>query len=292
MKLWHRTIGIGVAGNVAGHMAQAGEASADSITATEPQALFIYYIPPQPYTVRELAANLARLEQFPVTYAVIDFPHLPGSQKVQVEPELGLYCDIVYSKDRKSVESLVPLRVAAFNDCSIRQLDGSSKLSQKKNWGFASKGISLRSFPIDSFSKGTFVDDLAIVSYLRRYGETHLYSHHAPCKNYLSFNDNLLNWIIKTINTQAEEDKWEEIFSSLVSSGYPNAVWFACGAGEYTEWGATNYLQEGDEVAIFVYDLTKHPEGPDQNVIKNCFHDQPMPGGIVDLHQTFVSPSR
>lgn len=63
-----------------------------------------------------------------------------GAANVQVEPELGLYADIVYARDGRSVERLVPRRVAAFNDCSIRQLEGASKLSQKKNWGFGSKG--------------------------------------------------------------------------------------------------------------------------------------------------------
>merc|ERR1719436_1815094 len=119
--------------------------------------------------------------------------------KVQVEPELGLYADIVYSKDRKRVDHLVPRRVAAFNDCSIRVLEGASKLSHKKNWGFGSKGISIRSFPIDSFSPGSFVDQLAIVSFVKRKGEIHQYSVNAPCRNYLLFHEPLLDWIVKQI---------------------------------------------------------------------------------------------
>ena len=37
---------------------------------------------------------------------------------------MGMYADIVYSADGSKVERLVPRKVAAFNDCSIRKLDG------------------------------------------------------------------------------------------------------------------------------------------------------------------------
>eukprot|EP00439_Symbiodinium_sp_Y106_P003525 s4387_g1.t1 len=127
-----------------------------------------------------LGEILQRLENFPVTNAVIDFPRQGGN--VQVEPEMGLYCDIVYTKDGRAVERLVPRRIAAFNDCSIRQLDGSSKLSEKKNWGFGSKGISLRSFRINSISRGSYVDQLCMASYIKRGDQTFDYSIPAPAR--------------------------------------------------------------------------------------------------------------
>lgn len=291
LKLWHRTVGIGVAGNVAGHMAQAGEGDADSTHATKPTALFTYYLPKQPYRVSEAKVSYTRLENFPVTYATLQFPKLMGAEKVQVEPELGLYADIVYSEDRKRVERLVPRRVAAFNDCSIRVLEGANKLSMKKNWGFASKGISLHSFEIDSFEKGSFVDSLVIVSYLKRAGVIEKYSVDAPCRNYLMFNQPLLDWIVDSMNNQNDTDKWETIFPSLVQHAYPNSTWIACGAGEYTEWGAKNYLQIGDEVVIILYDEREFPltdGGPSWHLVEASFDDQPCPKGMVDLHQTFV----
>lgn len=52
----------------------------------------------------------------------------------------------------------------------------------KKNWGFGSKGISLRSFPVDSFGPGTFVDRLALVSFMKRDHEVHQYSVKAPAR--------------------------------------------------------------------------------------------------------------
>lgn len=289
LKVWHRCCGIGVAGNVAGHMAQAGEAGAESHTATMPAGLFVYYAPPHAFEVHCDRCDKKRLEQFPVTYAVIDYPKLPGSSKVQVEPELGLYVDIVYSEDRTKVLRLVPRRVAAFNDCSIRVLDGASKLSQKKNWGFGSKGISLRSFPIDSFSPGSFVDNLASVSFVKRDDETHKYSVNAPAKNYLLFHEPLLEWIVERINNQVDSASFEPIWPKLVESDLPSSSWIALGAGKYTEWGEQNYIKPKDETVILIYDMREFPEGPDSEMVEAMFQDRLAPKGIVCLHQTFVA---
>ena len=117
-----------------------------------------------------------RLERFPVTNAVIDFPRVEGADRVQVEPEFALLCDIVYysdSMENKHVEGLLPRKISAFNDCSIRELKGAEKLSEKKNWGFGSKGISLDSFTLDEiseFSKNGLASRLALTSYIKRDG--------------------------------------------------------------------------------------------------------------------------
>jgi len=287
LKLWHRCCGIGVAGNVAGHMAQAGEADEHSV-ATTPAAIFSYYMPPTPFVVQDKQADRQRLEHFPVTYAVISFPKIPGACKVQVEPEMGLYADIVYSADRSRVERLVPRRVAAFNDCSIRSLEGASKLSQKKNWGAGSKGISLRSFPIDSFAPGSFVDNLTLVSYVKRDMQVYQYSVNAPVRNYLLFHEPLLEWIVECINNQTDTDKWEEVFPRLKESDYPTSTWIALGAGEYTHWGQQNYLQPADETVIMIYDERIFPDGPSSEELERQFNDLPAPEGIVTLHQTFI----
>jgi len=47
----------------------------------------------------ELEDELERLERFPVTNSVIDFPRLEGADRVQVEPEFAVLCDIVYHSD-------------------------------------------------------------------------------------------------------------------------------------------------------------------------------------------------
>merc|ERR1712232_542687 len=132
-------------------------------------------------------------------------------------------------------------------------------------------------------------DNLAIVSYLRRGGTTHQYSVAAPCRNYLCFHEELLDWIVKSINEQGDKDKWEPIFPALVDSEYPTSTWIACGAGEYTEWGAKNFIQPLDECTIIIYDETVFPGGPSMEVVNNSFDDKPAPEGMIDLHQTFLN---
>lgn len=293
LKHWNRTYGLGVAGNVAGHMAQAGEAEATASDPNEtapatPAAVFTFYAP-HPHTIDATEEEvISRLERFPVTNAVIDFPCMKGGGNVQVEPEMGLYVDIVYAPNGKSVERLVPRRVAAFNDCSIRHLDGSEKLSEKKNWGFGSKGISLRSFRIHSMCRGSLVDNLVLASFIKRGGKIHQYSVNAPARSYLMFYDELLDWIVNCINEQEDTGKWEAIFPQLEKSDFPTSMWIALGAGEYTEWGATNFLQRMDESCVVLYNEEVFPNGPDDATVKQLFEDRKAPEGIVSLHQTFV----
>lgn len=285
---WNRTYGLGVAGNVAGHMQQAGEASEEEEPAKKPAAVFTFYAP-HPHTVEATEEEiLSRLEQFPVTNSVIFFPRFEGAGNVQVEPEMGLYVDIVYSPDEKRVERLIPRRVAAFNDCSIRKLDGSEKLSEKKNWGPGSKGISLQSFRVNSISPGSLVDQLVLVSFIKRAGIVHQYSINAPARSYLMFHDALLDWIVGRINTQKHEDKWEEIFPQLVASDYPTSMWIALGAGEYTDWGSANFLQPKDECLVVVYDEQYFPDGPCDATVQDLFFEKDAAKGIIALHQTFV----
>jgi len=318
LKHWYRCVGLGVAGNVAGHMEQAGEASPKSASGTPPPstpaAIFAFYVPqadtlseqilpetadglafyvPQWTRSASVEARQERLGpqdgwQFPVTNNVIDFPQWEGAKNVQVEPEIALFADIVYTKDGSSVERLVPRKVAAFNDCSIRQLDGSEKLSEKKNWGWGSKGISLQTFKINSFAKNSMVDHLVLVSYVKRDGQIHQYSLHAPARSYLMFHDALLDWIVDRMNTQQDSGKWENISSLLQASDHPTSVWIALGAGEYTAWGRENFLQPRDETLVIVYDEREFTGSPSQERIKALFLDQDPPRGIISLHQTFV----
>lgn len=152
---------------------------------------------------------------------------------------MALQADVLYDEadaatGRRRVVGLVPRRVAAFNDCSIRQLDGSSKLSEKKNWGCESKGISLRHIEIDSFAPGSFVDRLVMVSYVMRDGVLHKYSQDAPARNYTMFHEPLLEWIVERMNHQRSEDKWDDIADMLHAADYPSQAWIALGRGIHT----------------------------------------------------------
>jgi len=122
---------------------------------------------------------------------------------------------------------------------------------------------------------------------MMRDGEIHQYSVHAPARNYLLFHEPLLEWIVEQINGQTDTDKWEEIFPQLSASDYPTSSWIALGAGEYTEYGQTHYMQSLDEIVIIVYNEMLLPSGPNDAQIKSMFLDQPAPDGSVVLHQLF-----
>ncbi|CAD7964075.1 unnamed protein product [Amoebophrya sp. A25] len=263
---------------------------------------------------KSLGEALERLTRFPVTNAVISYPHDGGN--VQVEPEVALYCDIwyntsgdpVYRSSKASpakkkqrpvtVERLVPRKIAAFNDCSIRQLDGSTKLSEKKNWGHGSKGISLNSFrlqdPDKDFSPEGLAQRLVLVSYVKRGSQIHLYTHPAPARNYLLYYKPLLAWITEQMNFQGDQDKWEDVNELLEASEYPMSCWIALGAGEYTEWGQKNFMRPQDEAVVIVYDEEFFPAGPSEMKIRQLFDDygHVEVRGLVALHQTFVDESQ
>lgn len=229
-----------------------------------------------------------RLQRFPVTNSIIYYPHLEGAGNVQVEPEMGVYVEVLYRRDGKSVDRLIPRKVAAFNDCSIRALDGSTKLSEKTNWGHGSKGISLQSIKVDSFAPGTLVDRLVLVSYVKRDQEIHKYSINANARTYLMFYEPLLNWIVDKLNNQQDADKWENMAQLISKAGYPDRMWIALGAGGYTEWGEKNFLLPRDETVVMIYNEQTFPDGPSNDEVRSMFEDAPAPAGVIALHQTFV----
>ena len=130
--------GLGVAGNFAGHLEQAGEAVdfanvADAVPAGHPapKGIFPWYVP----------GHDSFLGEFPLSHDALIVPK-PGADdgplNLQIEPEVGLACEVVWAGD--TVVTLRPFALGAFNDCSIRR-PGAPKISYKKNWGPASKGV-------------------------------------------------------------------------------------------------------------------------------------------------------
>ena len=135
--------GLGVAGNVAGHMAQAGMTQDSGKT----PASICLLLPPDPPDSHSDAAGqgkiLDKIHTFPVTTNIVEYPRDAGASKVQVEPEMAVFVDVQYaepgSDGKRLVTGLVPRKVAAFNDRSIRALRARTS-SEKKNWGAESKG--------------------------------------------------------------------------------------------------------------------------------------------------------
>jgi hypothetical protein len=131
--------GFGVAGNFAGHLQQAGEA-ADFVSVggddSTPKGIFPFYVP----------RGDTFLAQFPISPDTITLPVSDEPLNLQIEPEAAVVFRVAYAADG-AVESLTPTAIGAFNDCSIRR-PGAKKISEKKNWGPASKGLAASLFPI------------------------------------------------------------------------------------------------------------------------------------------------
>ena len=141
----------------------------------------------------------------------------------------------------------------AYNDCSLRK-DGAAKISHKKNWGNHSKGLASQLIALDSFSKGSEIDNYRIASFLKRDGMTFRYGEDVQLTGYSYFHEQLLDWIKKQINTQKDHGPLEAVFNYIKDAKHPEKAIISIGATRYTYFGETNFLQEGDEVIVVVYD--------------------------------------
>ena len=240
---YRKMIGLGVAGNIAGHLDQAGESIGFESDKEEendaPKGLFPFYIP----------SNEGKFfEVYPISSDTISFPEV--GDNLQLEPELGIICKVHY--ENKLIKSLTPLSFGAFNDCSIRKLDV-PKLSMKKNWGSNSKGISETLIDIDKFSQGGILDNYHIVSYIRREGTLIQYGQDSPVTDYSYLYDELLTWMVSKMNTQSDEGILEPILNLFSHANYPDHAIIGIGATNYTDFGKTNFLKKGDETLVVIY---------------------------------------
>lgn len=239
-----KAIGLGVAGNFAGHLEQAGEA-ADFVDvqvteAEQPKAIFPFYVP---------SAKAGFLSTFPLSAKQISYPQESGGE-LQIEPEIALICKIHYQGTQ--VVELEPLQFAAYNDCSIRR-PNAKKISEKKNWGANSKGLSEERITLRNLNPGGTLDSYRIASYLQRDGKLYAYGVDSPATGYSYFHHKLLNWIIDRMNQQQDSGPAEHIASHLKNAGYPDTAVISIGATRYTEFGENNFLQPGDKSIVLVY---------------------------------------
>lgn len=239
---------FGVAGNFAGHLEQAGEAS-DFVNvkvkeAEAPKAIFPIYVP---------KLENSQLNVYPISNDTIHYP--ATGDNLQIEPEVALLCDIVY--EGTTVKALEPKMFTAFNDCSIRR-QGARKISEKKNWGPASKGMSTSFIPMQGLNPGDELDNFHIASFLRRNGECHAYGQDSPAVEYSYFHTKLLNWVIEKMNTQQDEGPAEDISALLKAASYPKQTIVSIGATRYHPFGMENFLQPGDESIVVVYDARRY----------------------------------
>ncbi|MHA2687483.1 DUF5718 family protein [Vibrio harveyi] len=235
---------LGIAGNFAGHLQQAGEADDfalyGDVNANKPQALFPIYVPfiEHPY-----------LSTYPIR---ADTTKLPNDiLNLQIEPELALICDVSYEGGQ--VLQLTPTHFGAFNDCSIRRPDA-NKISEKKNWGAASKGLASQLIELERLTPDSDIGRFRIASFHKRGEQVFAYGEDCAVNEYSYFYADLLDWIRDQMNHQVDRGPMENIHALLKQANLPSQLVVAVGATRYTEYGEQNFLERGDESVVVVYD--------------------------------------
>lgn len=238
--------GIGVAGNFAGHLEQAGEAAdfagVVAASAEAPKGIFPWYLP----------GDDGFLGVFPLSHERLARP--AGDVNLQIEPEAGLVCRIAYGDDGRA-EALEPVALAAFNDCSIRR-PGAARISHKKNWGGDSKGLARRAFAVTDITPAGPTAALRLACFLRRGGRAHDYGIDSPLPGYSYYGARLLDWIVERLRNQEGGDgsPLEPVGAYLTAAGGPATVVVGIGATRYTPLGESTFLDVGDESIVVVYD--------------------------------------
>lgn len=251
MANYKEFLGLGIAGNFALHLEQAGELedfkAVKVADENGPKGMFPFYVPNAD----------SQLGIYPLSAEEILLPEYECN--VQAEPEVALKCALEY-KDGKLVK-ITPTHFAAYNDCSIRK-EGAKKISEKKNWGEASKGLSDTLIEIDTFQEGSFMDNWRIASFLSRDGLVMRYGEDVELSGYSYMYQKLLDWILNQLNTQSDNGPLEDIASYIKEADYPDEAIISIGATRYLPYGEKTFLQEGDEVIVVLYDSLKFCTNP------------------------------
>ncbi len=240
-------IGLGVAGNFAHHLEQAGELEdfKNVVTKEEgaPKGIFPFYLPD----------SSTFLGLYPIDNETLMLPTYEAN--AQVEPEVAVLFEIIYDENNR-VEDLIAKQFTAFNDCTIRK-EGAKKISEKKSWSPASKGMAKEWIKIDKFEEGGVMDAYHLCSFVKRDGVLHPYGVDAPLLGYSYFYTKLKDWLIEKMNEQKDFGPLEDIAAHLKDTNYPKEAIISIGATAYAEFGEKNYLESGDEVYVVVYDATQ-----------------------------------
>lgn len=240
--------GIGVAGNFAGHLEQAGEAADFVGVAAAPEApkgIFPWYVP----------GMGTFLGGFPLAHdRLLRPPAEDGPVNLQIEPEVGVLCRLAYAPDG-GVEAIAPVAIGAFNDCSIRR-PGAPKISHKKNWGPASKGVARRMFPVTDLDADGPTASFRLACLLVRDGAAREYGIDSPLPGYSYYGERLLGWLAERLRAQAGGDgtPLEPVGDYLAAAGRPATALVGIGATRYTPLGESTFLEPGDQSVVVVYD--------------------------------------
>lgn len=242
---------MGVAGNFAGHLEQAGEAS-DFVNVPAvgqlPKGIFPWFVP----------GGGSFLGTFPISHDALVVPEPTNEPtRIQVEPELGLFCDV--ERDGQGfVSRLRPRWIAAFDDCSMRRA-GATKISEKKNWGSASKGLASVAFEVDDLDPDGALASFRLACFLHRGDTTRAYGVDSAVPTYTLFGESLLAWLVDRLNHQRGSDgtPLEDVGAMLAASG-ASTVLVGVGATRYEPYGETTFVDPGDEAIVVLYDSAVH----------------------------------
>lgn len=241
-------LGLGIAGNSAGHLQQTGESNAfikfdDS---SKPQALFPFYVPQEnePY----LAVN-------PYSSDKLQLPDCTQA-KVQMEPELALKLTVRYSEDGLLTD-LLPTAMTLVNDATYRNAVV-DKLAQKKNWGAASKGLACAEIKISDFSSAAQLQRFRLCGFHQRDGLWHLCGEDVAVTEYSYFYQQLLQWIVQQAEQQQALGAFHNIQSLLAQANYPETLLIAIGATRYSAYGELHQLVAGDQSVVALYDTERY----------------------------------
>ena len=277
MELYRDYLGLGIAGNFALHLDQAGEAEdfKDVITEDEaaPKGMFPFYLPCK----CDIAS--AQLGVNPLSSTTIRLPN--ATENVQAEPEVAIICEFDYINGK--VATIKPTHFCAYNDCSIRR-KGAKKISEKKNWGAHSKGIAELHIPIDKYTIGGIKDSYKIVSFLKRDDEVYQYGEDVELNGYSYLYEKLIDWMKNQINTQQDSGPLEPILEYIKACDYPKKAVISIGATRYTHFGETNFLKANDEIFIVLY----HKERDDLSSVAACVEAGLFKPDMSVLHQEVV----
>lgn len=255
---------FGVAGNFTGHLEQAGEArdfvNVKTKDSTAPKGIFPTYLPGN----KESKIIPDYLKHNPFDSSKIIFPN--EDEKLQIECECVIACKLEW--ENRQIINIKPIAFASSNDCSIRK-DGAKKISEKKNWGNASKGYSDNFIEIHSFDENSLINDYKIACYLRRGNELFEYGENSFVKDYSYIYSQLIEWLKEKFNFQKDEGPLENLSAYLQELNQPETIMVSIGATRYTKWGTENFLKDNDESIVIVYPDSKYSQDEIRSLIEN-----------------------
>ena len=268
-------VGLGIAGNQAEHLNQAGEADDfKDVVALEnaPKGMFPWYLPGSDSFLGVNPLSSSEIKRM-------------GSDPLQPEPEIALVVKFHYSESTetsdKLLDGLSALGFSAFNDCSRRI--PAAKISHKKNWGEASQGMAEAIIPLSDFTtEGGTIDRYRLCCYLERNGQLLQYGNDTAVSDYCYLNATLVDWIVNQINTQEDNGPLEAIGEMLAASKPAYGV-IAIGATCYSDFGNSDkrFLEADDKVIVAAYDSSQHTSNDVEKLVRE--NQAPLSDGSIIL---------